>query len=66
MIISTLYQCDMCLKEAQGRTRKLPRGWKWLPIKGDLCSGCARIDDQRVQNLSKKELRREMERRGLC
>lgn len=66
MIISTLYQCDVCQKKTRGRSRNLPRGWKWLPIKGYLCSACARLDGQHVQNLSKKELRGELERRGLC
>jgi hypothetical protein len=61
MIVSTLYRCDNCLKEKTAQGSKMPEGWKWFVFKGDFCPSCARIEGQRIKNLSQGELRKELE-----
>lgn len=59
MIVSTQFKCDMCGVIAQGQGVDLPKGWKWLILKGDHCPKCARIAYNKVKNMTKKQLQRE-------
>jgi hypothetical protein len=61
MKVYTTYRCDNCDKQITVQGEGLPETWEWIIFKGDYCSTCARIEKQRVKNLSQKELRRELE-----
>jgi len=58
MIISSLYRCDNCGKEAN--SRHLPEGWRTRGLNGDYCATCFRITGQPINNLSDERLRKEL------
>jgi DNA-directed RNA polymerase subunit RPC12/RpoP len=59
MIISTLYRCDNCGKEANGTSRDMPESWAKSAGK-DLCPTCIRIAGTPINNLSDDRLRKEI------
>jgi hypothetical protein len=59
VIISTLYQCDMCGETEKGIGRHFPEDWKKREQK-DLCHKCFRISNQPINNLSQERLKHEL------